>query len=112
MKETMRKHPVAVLLAPHLALGDCKVSGYDIQKGTTVFINTWSMGRDPSLWEEPEEFRPERFLGKKIDVRGQNFELLPFGSGRSMCPGYTLGLKMIQTSLANLIHGFNWKLPG
>ncbi|XP_022731091.1 flavonoid 3'-monooxygenase-like [Durio zibethinus] len=111
MKETMRKHPVAVMLAPHLALEDCNVAGYDIRKGTTVFINTWSMGKDPLLWEEPEEFRPERFLGKKIDVKGQNFELLPFGSGRRMCPGYSLGLKMIQSSLANLLHGFNWKLP-
>lgn len=111
MKETMRKHPVAVLLAPHLALEDCEVSGYQIKKGTRVFINTWSMGRDPSLWDEPEEFRPERFLGKdNIDVKGQNFELLPFGSGRRMCPGYSLGLKMIQSSLANLLHGFNWKL--
>ncbi|EOY30248.1 Cytochrome P450 superfamily protein isoform 2 [Theobroma cacao] len=111
MKETMRKHPVAVMLAPHLALEDCLVAGYDIRKGTTVFINTWSMGRDPSLWEEPEDFRPERFLGKKIDVKGQHFELLPFGSGRRMCPGYSLGLKMIRSSLANLLHGFNWKLP-
>ncbi|XP_021276964.1 flavonoid 3'-monooxygenase-like [Herrania umbratica] len=111
MKETMRKHPVAVMLAPHLALQDCIVAGYDIRKGTTVFINTWSMGRDPSLWEEPEEFRPERFLGKNIDVKGQHFELLPFGSGRRMCPGYSLGLKMIRSSLANLLHGFNWKLP-
>ncbi|XWS70092.1 hypothetical protein CRYUN_Cryun03dG0019500 [Craigia yunnanensis] len=111
MKETMRKHPVAVMLAPHLALEDCNVAGYDIRKGTRVFINTWSMGRDPLVWEEPEEFRPERFLGKKIDMKGQNFELLPFGSGRRMCPGYSLGLKMIQSSLANLLHGFNWKLP-
>ncbi|GMJ07293.1 TRANSPARENT TESTA 7, CYTOCHROME P450 75B1 [Hibiscus trionum] len=111
MKETMRKHPVAALIAPHLAMEDCNVAGYDIRKGTRVFINTWSMGRDSFLWKQPEEFRPERFLGRKIDIRGRNFELLPFGSGRRMCPGYTLGLKMIQTSLANLLHGFNWELP-
>ncbi|PQQ04679.1 2-methylbutanal oxime monooxygenase [Prunus yedoensis var. nudiflora] len=111
MKETMRKHPVAVMLAPHLALEDCDVGGYDICKGTRVFINTWSMGRDPSLWDAPDEFRPERFLGKAIDVKGQSFELLPFGSGRRMCPGYRLGLKMIRSSLANLLQGFNWKLP-
>lgn len=111
MKEAMRMHPVAVMLAPHLALEDCNVAGYDICKGTWVFINTWSMGRDPSRWNAPEEFNPDRFLGKAIDVKGQNFELLPFGSGRRMCPGYSLGLKMIRSSLANLLHGFNWKLP-
>ncbi|KDP33920.1 hypothetical protein JCGZ_07491 [Jatropha curcas] len=114
MKETMRKHPVAVMLAPHLALEDTKLAGYDIAKGTRVFINTWSMGRDSSMWDEPEEFRPERFLsdkGSNIDVKGQSLELLPFGSGRRMCPGYSLGLKMIGSSLANLLHGFNWELP-
>ena len=111
MKETMRKHPLAVLLAPHLALEDCNIAGYEIRKGTRIFINTWSIGRNPSIWDAPEEFCPERFLGKGIDVKGQNFELLPFGSGRRMCPGYSLGLKMISSSLANLLHGFNWKLP-
>lgn len=112
VKETMRLHPVAVMLAPHEALEDCNVSGYDIRKGTRVFINTWSIGRDPAIWDAPEEFRPERFLGKSIDVKGQSFELLPFGSGRRMCPGYSLGLKMIRSSLANMLHGFNWRLPG
>ncbi|CAI0387664.1 unnamed protein product [Linum tenue] len=116
MKETMRKHPVAVLLAPHLALEDCTVSGYHVAKGTRVFINTWSMGRDPTVWAEPDEFRPERFLAagrnKGIGVKGQSFELLPFGSGRRMCPGYSLGLKMIESSLANLLHGFKWELGG
>ncbi|KVI12210.1 cytochrome P450 [Cynara cardunculus var. scolymus] len=110
LKETMRLHPVAVLLAPHLALEDCQVAGYDITKGTTVFINSWSIGRDSSIWVDPESFRPERFLGRDIDVKGQNFELLPFGSGRRMCPGYSLGLKMMRSLLANMLHGFNWNL--
>ncbi|KAM1047281.1 hypothetical protein ACFX2C_026654 [Malus domestica] len=113
MKETMRRHPAVVILPPHLAVENSNVAGYDVCKGTVVFVNTWSMGRDPKLWEEPEEFRPERFLGNiGIDLQGQSFELLPFGSGRRMCPGYKLGLKMIRTCLANMLHGFNWKLPG
>ncbi|KAM5576334.1 trimethyltridecatetraene synthase-like [Rosa sericea] len=113
MKETMRKHPVVSMLAPHLALEDCNVEGYHIRKGTVVFVNTWSIGRDPLLWDAPEEFNPERFLlgNKGIDVKGQSFELLPFGSGRRMCPGYGLALKMIRCSLANMLHGFSWKLP-
>jgi len=111
MKETIRKHPIAGLLVPHLSIQDCDVAGYKIRKGTRVFINTWSIGRDPSIWDAPEEFRPERFLGKDIDVNGQNFELLPFGSGRRMCPGYSLGRKVVSSTLANMLHGFNWKLP-
>ncbi|KAJ1268721.1 hypothetical protein BS78_07G156800 [Paspalum vaginatum] len=111
VKETMRVHPVAPLLAPHVAREDVSVGGYDIPKGTRVIINVWAIGRDPALWNAPDEFSPERFVGSKIDVKGQHFELLPFGSGRRMCPGYNLGLKEIQMSLANLLHGFTWRLP-
>lgn len=98
VKETMRLHPLVPLLAPHFALEDCKVAGYDICKGTLVFINVWSIGRDKTLWHNAEKFCPDRFLWKKIDVKGQHFELFPFGSGRRMCPGYVLGLKLLLLS--------------
>ncbi|KAL7156203.1 hypothetical protein ABFS83_03G127900 [Erythranthe nasuta] len=108
--ESMRLHPLVTLLAPHYAIDDCKVAGFDISKGTMVLVNTWSIGRDPKLWDSPEEFLPERFLGKETDMLGSNFALLPFGSGRRRCPGYNLGLKMVRTTLANLLHGFEFKL--
>ncbi|CAO2202098.1 unnamed protein product [Urochloa humidicola] len=111
VKETMRVHPIVPLLIPRVAREDAAVGGYDIPKGTRVLINVWTIGRDPALWDKPEEFVPERFVGSKMDVKGQDFELLPFGSGRRMCPGYNLGLKVIQLSLANLLHGFTWRLP-
>nr|CAB3453511.1 unnamed protein product [Digitaria exilis] len=111
VKETMRLHPVAPMLVPRLSREDTTVAGYDIPAGTRVLVSVWSIGRDPELWDAPEEFMPERFLGSKLDVKGQDYELLPFGSGRRMCPGYSLGLKVIQVSLANLLHGFEWGLP-
>ncbi|KAM2653954.1 hypothetical protein EV2_025521 [Malus domestica] len=110
-KETMRLHPVAPMLVPRQTREDCQVAGYDIPKGTRALVSVWTIGRDPELWDNPEQFFPERFLGKDIDVKGQDFELLPFGSGRRMCPGYNLGIKVIQSSLANLLHGFTWRLP-
>ncbi|KAL6655500.1 hypothetical protein ACP70R_006326 [Stipagrostis hirtigluma subsp. patula] len=111
VKETMRLHLVAPMLSPRLAREDTSVAGYAIPAGTRVLVNVWTITRDPALWDAPEEFRPERFVGSKIDVKGQHFELLPFGSGRRMCPGYSLGLKVIQVSLTNLLHGFAWRLP-
>ncbi|XP_068660336.1 trimethyltridecatetraene synthase-like [Aristolochia californica] len=111
MKETMRLHPVAPMLVPRVTIVDTQIEGYDIPVGSRIFVNVWTIGRDPELWDSPDEFRPERFLGKAIDVKGQDFELLPFGSGRRMCPGYSLGLKVIQLTLSNLLHGFTWKLP-
>ncbi|KAK1302119.1 Flavonoid 3'-monooxygenase [Acorus calamus] len=111
VKETMRMHPVVPMLIPRMSQHDCTVDGYDIPGGTVVLVNVWAIGRDPSLWDLPEEFRPERFVGSSIDVKGHHFELLPFGAGRRMCPGYSLGLKVIQQSLGNLLHGFEWRLP-
>ncbi|KAL6498422.1 hypothetical protein OROHE_026690 [Orobanche hederae] len=108
--ESMRLHPLVTLLAPHCAIEDCNVAGYDISKETMVLINTWSIGRDPNAWDTPKKFLPERFLGKDIDILGSNFALLPFGSGRRRCPGYNLGLKIVRTTLANLIHGFDLRL--
>ncbi|KAL6655502.1 hypothetical protein ACP70R_006328 [Stipagrostis hirtigluma subsp. patula] len=111
IKETLRLHPAAPLLAPHLAREDVSVGGYDVPAGTIVLMNVWSTCREPTIWDAPEEFRPERFIGSKVDVRGQDFELLPFGSGRRMCPGYNLALKVMQLSVANLLQGFTWRLP-
>ncbi|WOL12150.1 hypothetical protein Cni_G20915 [Canna indica] len=111
VKETMRMHPVAPMLVPRLSREHATYDGYDIPAGTRVLVNVWTIGRDPTIWEAPEEFRPERFIGSSIDVKGHDYELLPFGAGRRMCPGYSLGLKVIQVSLANLLHGFKWRLP-
>nr|CAB3500747.1 unnamed protein product [Digitaria exilis] len=114
VKETMRLHPVGPLLTPRLCREDVSLGGYDIPAGTRVLINVWTISRDPAVWDAPMEFRPERFVGGGsgggVDVKGQDFELLPFGSGRRMCPGMSLGLKMVQVVLANLVHAFAWRL--
>lgn len=111
IKETMRMHPVSPMLTSRLARDDCTINGYHIPSGTGVFVNIWAIGRDPEIWVKPDEFLPERFEGESTDVNGQDFELLPFGSGRRICPGYSLGLKVIRSTLANLLHGFKWSLP-
>ncbi|CAN6295017.1 unnamed protein product [Urochloa humidicola] len=111
VKETMRLHPVAPLLTPRLSREDVSVGRYGIPAGTRILINIWAIGRDPAVWESPMDFLPERFTGSGVDVKGQDFELLPFGSGRRMCPGIGLGLKMVHMILANLLHAFAWRLP-
>ena len=112
VKETTRLHPVTPLLSPRISREDASVDSYDIPAGTLVFANVWAIGRDPAVWgDDADEFRPERFVGSSVDVKGQDFELLPFGSGRRMCPGIGIGLKMVQVVLANLVHGFAWRLP-
>ncbi|XP_021827234.1 cytochrome P450 CYP736A12-like [Prunus avium] len=111
VKETLRLHPVAPLLVPHAATEDCTVNGYHIPKKSRVIINAWAIRRDPSAWTDAEEFIPERFEGSDVHVRGNHFQLIPFGSGRRRCPGIQLGLTVVQLMLAQLVHCFDWELP-
>nr|QWK52419.1 cytochrome P450 76C4-2 [Isatis tinctoria] len=111
VKETFRLHPAGPLLVPRKAESDAEVLGYMVTKGTQVLVNVWSIGRDPSVWENPTRFEPERFLGKEIDVRGRDYELTPFGSGRRICPGLPLAVKIVPLVLASLLYSFNSKLP-
>ncbi|CAN6676358.1 unnamed protein product [Malus baccata var. baccata] len=101
IKETFRLYPAAPLLLPRKAETD----------GAQVFVNAWAIGRDPGIWDNPDSFVPERFLGSEIDVTGQNFELIPFGGGRRMCPGWPLAMRMVNLMLGSLINCFDkWKL--
>lgn len=111
LKETFRLHPVAPLLLPHLAMEGCTVNGFHIPQNSRVIINVWAIGRDPSVWSDAEKFFPERFVGSNIDVRGRDFQLIPFGSGRRGCPGMQLGLTVVRLVVAQLVHCFDWELP-
>ncbi|KAF2324663.1 hypothetical protein GH714_016065 [Hevea brasiliensis] len=107
IKETMR----APLLIPRESCENCILGGYDIPAKTVVYVNTWAIGRDPDIWENPEEFDPERFINSSIDLKGQDFELIPFGAGRRICPGMLMGLATVEVSLANLLYKFDWEMP-
>ncbi|KAH6794757.1 hypothetical protein C2S52_005234 [Perilla frutescens var. hirtella] len=110
IKETFRLHP-PVPLQLRIARGDVNIMGYDVVAGTIVMTNAWAIGRDPISWEEPEKFEPERFLNSSVDVKGQDFELIPFGAGRRGCPGIGFSMLLIELMIANLVEKFDWKLP-
>ncbi|CAL5066265.1 unnamed protein product [Urochloa decumbens] len=88
-----------------------------VPRGTTVLVNAWALGRDERYWPgDPEEFRPERFEDDDamaaVDLRGADFELVPFGAGRRMCPGMPFGLALVEHALAGLLLHFDWEVPG
>ncbi|PON49923.1 Cytochrome P450, E-class, group I [Trema orientale] len=112
IKETLRLHPPAVLLVPRRTMASVELGGYNIPENTRVFVNAWAIQRDPSVWDEPEEFIPERFENNSIDFKlGQNFELIPFGFGRRGCPGLAFGVTSTEYVVANLLYWFDWELP-
>nr|XP_043616846.1 cytochrome P450 71A1-like [Erigeron canadensis] len=113
VKEVMRLYPPAPLLVPREAKKDIILNnGYKIKQNTMVHVNAFAIGRDPKSWENPEEFLPERFLGHgDIDFRGNDFEFIPFGAGRRICPGISMGVMLVELLLANLVYFFDWGLP-
>ncbi|KAL0296160.1 UNVERIFIED_CONTAM: Flavonoid 3'-monooxygenase [Sesamum radiatum] len=113
IKESLRIHPTGPLLIPRTPSQSCTVGGYSIPKDSAVIINIWSIQRDPLAWNNQLEFIPERFLGdsEKWDFSENNFNYIPFGSGRRICAGLPLAERMLKYILASLLHSFDWQLP-
>ena len=120
IKETLRLHPSAPLLIPRAPSQSTTIGGYKIPQGTKIFVNIWGLQRDPSVWDNPLEFAPERFLVNSDASSYQKFNLnsgsgefnyLPFGSGRRACPGIPLANKLVPYMVATFLHLFDWKLP-
>ncbi|KAK2378967.1 cytochrome P450 76T24 [Trifolium repens] len=110
VKETLRLHPSAPILV-HKSISDVDLCGFRVPKDTQVLVNVWSMGRDSSIWTDPNVFLPERFLECGEVFRGEDFGFIPFGAGRRMCPGVPFAHRVVHTMLATLLYHFDWKLP-
>ncbi|XP_014517270.1 cytochrome P450 71D9-like [Vigna radiata var. radiata] len=111
VKETLRLHPPVPLLLPRECGQTCEIHGYNIPAKSKVIVNAWAIGRDSNYWTEPVRFHPERFIDSSIDYKGNNFEYIPFGAGRRICPGITFASRVMELALAMLLYHFDWKLP-
>ncbi|XP_057781280.1 6,7,8-trihydroxycoumarin synthase-like [Salvia miltiorrhiza] len=109
--ESFRLYPSAPLLLPRETSKKSILDGYEIHPKTIVYVNAWAISRDPEYWENPDEFMPERFLNSNTDLKGKDFGLTPFGSGRRICPGMVMGLANVELIVANLLYCFDWELP-
>lgn len=112
--EGLRMHPPNASLVPHTNTEDMDLAGYKLPKDTTVLVATAIIGRDPKLWEDPDEFRPERMINRTADGGEEvshvsSYRMLPFGAGPRMCPGYKFGTLVIEYFIANLIWHFEWQ---
>lgn len=114
VKETLRLHPPSPVVL-RASIEDCQINGFDVKANTRMLVNVYTIQRDPNLWKDPEEFIPERFAANhnanssQMEMKGQIFNFFPFGSGRRGCPGVTLALAVVQSSVAVLVQCFDWK---
>ncbi|RCV28202.1 hypothetical protein SETIT_5G386800v2 [Setaria italica] len=108
INETLRLYPAAPMLLPHEASTDCKIHGYDVPVGSMVLVNAYAIHRDPAIWENPEEFRPERFE----HGRAEGKFMMPFGMGRRKCPGENLAMRTMGLVLGVLLQCFDWSRIG
>ncbi|CAI0426227.1 unnamed protein product [Linum tenue] len=102
IKETLR---------PRETLDNVEVAGFGIAVRTRVLVNTWAIQRDPTVWENPDEFIPERFENSPVDWKGRDFQYIPFGAGRRGCPGLSFGTVTLEFVTANLLYWLDWELP-
>ena len=116
IKEALRLHPPGPLLPREFQQG-CKIGGFYIPEKTTLLINAYVVMRDPNVWEDPEEFKPERFLassrsGQEDERREQALKFLPFGSGRRGCPGSNLAYMIVGSAIGMMVQCFDWRIEG
>ncbi|XP_069682422.1 probable cytochrome P450 304a1 [Periplaneta americana] len=112
LRESMRKETLVPLSVVHRATESTELGGYTIPKDTLMVVNLWSFHNDPEFWEDPEVYRPERFL----DVHGQLLKKdysLPFGAGKRLCAGETYSRHFMFLTLSALMQNFTVKgVPG
>lgn len=114
--ETFRRHPPGHFILPRTVTQDTIMDGYDIPKNAMVNFLVAEMGWDPNVWEDPMEFKPERFLrhdegDTKFDIKGFiEIKMMPFGAGRRVCPAISMALLHLEYFVANLVRDFKWTL--
>jgi cytochrome P450 len=86
------------------------ILGFNVPKNAQILVNVLAMGRDPTVWENPNMFMPQRFLECDINYKGNNFELMPFGVGKRICPGLSLAHRVVHLIVASLLCNFEWTL--
>uniref|UniRef100_A0A4W3HA66 Cytochrome P450, family 2, subfamily U, polypeptide 1 n=1 Tax=Callorhinchus milii TaxID=7868 RepID=A0A4W3HA66_CALMI len=108
--EIQRMTTVVPLAIPHMASETTDLKGYTIPKGSVVIANLWSVHRDPTMWDHPEEFNPSRFLDADRNIV-KNEAFMPFGIGKRVCMGEQMAKMELFLLFSGLLQSFSFKLP-
>ncbi|CAL4067238.1 unnamed protein product, partial [Meganyctiphanes norvegica] len=96
-------------IVPHCATEDSSIGGFDVKKGTVVFINNYKINLSADYWDQPEEFRPTRFLDNGKVKKPAYF--LPFSTGRRACIGTRIFSNITFVVVSALMQQFDVSLP-
>ncbi|XP_026798736.3 cytochrome P450 2U1 [Pangasianodon hypophthalmus] len=108
--EVQRMAVVVPLAIPHMASKTTEFRGYTIPKGTVILPNLWSVHRDPTVWENPDDFNPSRFLDEQGQLLRKEY-FIPFGIGRRVCMGEQLAKMELFLMFTSLMQAFTFRLP-
>ncbi|KAG8966453.1 hypothetical protein FRB90_010959, partial [Tulasnella sp. 427] len=109
IQEVLRWSPAGPIGVPHRLTEDDVYDGYFIPKGTSVFANLWGISRNPKYYENPSEFKPERYLGAEPALDPRQFV---FGFGRRICPGNELAMQSVWIGMVLTLWAFEIKAVG
>ncbi|XP_047083285.1 ent-kaurene oxidase 2-like [Lolium rigidum] len=107
--ETLRNHSPVPLVPPRFVHEDTKLAGYDVPAGTEMIINLYGCNMNKNDWEDPEAWRPERFLDGRFD-EADLFKTMAFGGGRRVCAGALQASTISCTAIARFVQEFAWRL--
>ncbi|KAH9044123.1 cytochrome P450-like protein, partial [Lactarius hengduanensis] len=96
---------------PHAATEDNIYEGFFIPKGAVVFGNTWGILHDPTVYPEPDAFKPERFLNQDGTLRDDPVLMSAFGYGKRICPGKHFADATLFIVVASVLSVFNVRRP-
>ncbi|MEO8213268.1 MAG: cytochrome P450 [Myxococcales bacterium] len=105
--ESMRLYPPAWGMARE-SVHPVEVAGYAFPKAATFVISTWSVHRDPRLFEDPTEFKPERWAND-LQKRLPRFAYFPFGGGPRVCIGNRFAMMEAKLVLASAVQRFRFE---
>jgi cytochrome P450 len=105
--EVLRKADITPVGVPHATACDVTFQGHFIPKGTLVMLNHTSVLLDPAIWGDPENFRPERFIGPDGKLT-KTEEFMPFGLGRRVCLGESLARMELFLYLCCMVQRFHF----
>ncbi|MBU2660983.1 cytochrome P450 [Bacillus cabrialesii] len=110
VQEVRRYYPFGPFLGA-LVKKDFEWNNCEFKKGTSVLLDIYGTNHDPRLWDNPDEFRPERF-----EEREENpFDLIPQGGGHAekghRCPGEGITIEVMKASLDFLVNQIEYDVP-